>query len=236
MSEQRPLIGLTGRRKMGSDLKEALEPLKGLEADWYYADYARAVLEAGGLPVNLPLDADPSLYVGRLDGVLLTGGTDIGPIRYGAQSESDMFAPEAERDEFELKLLAGAVEQEIPVLGICRGLQMVNVFAGGTLHQDVPAHSRFDLSPDTLTHSIDLAAGSILEELYGSSMEVNSLHHQTVDRVGKGLAVTASTDGSVEGLEHDSLPIVAVQWHPEMLPTRKSDPVFTWLVREAAAI
>ncbi len=236
MSEQRPLIGLTGRRKMGSDLKEALDPLKGLEADWYYADYARAVLEAGGLPVNLPLDADPSLYAGRLDGVLLSGGTDIGPIRYGAQSESDIFAPEGERDEFELKLLAGAVEQEIPVLGICRGLQMVNVFAGGTLHQDVPAHSRFDLPPDTLTHSIDLAAGSILEGLYGSSMEVNSLHHQTVDRVGAGLAVTASADGSVEGLEHDSLPIVAVQWHPEMLPTRKSDPVFTWLIRESAAI
>lgn len=236
MSEQRPMIGLTGRRKLGSDLKEALEPLKGLEADWYYADYARAVLEAGGLPVNLPLDADPSLYVGRLDGILLSGGTDIGPIRYGAESESDVFAPEPERDEFELKLLAGAAEQEIPVLGICRGLQMINVFAGGTLRQDVPEHSKFDLPPDTLTHSIDLVSGSILGELYGRSMQVNSLHHQAVERVGAGLAVTASSDGSVEGLEHQSLPIVAVQWHPEMLPTRKSDPIFTWLVRQAAAI
>lgn len=236
MTEHRPLIGLTGRRKLGSDLKNALGPLKGLEADWFYADYARGVLEAGGLPVNLPLDVDPSLYVGRLDGFLLTGGTDIGPIRYGADSETDMFAPEAERDEFELKLLASATEAHMPVLGICRGLQMINVFAGGTLNQDVPVHSRFELPPDTLTHSVDLVPGSILGELYGSSMEVNSLHHQSVNRVGEGLTVTALADGSVEGLEHDSLPIVAVQWHPEMLPTRKSDPIFKWLIRQAAAI
>jgi putative glutamine amidotransferase len=236
MSQIRPLIGLTGRRKKAGHVIGTPKILADLDGDWFYADYARGVLEAGGLPVHLPLDADPEMFVGRLDGILLSGGADIGPDRYGMAPETEDFPPEPQRDEFELRLLAGAAEEGIPVLGICRGLQMVNVFAGGTLHQHIPEHAKFDLPTATLSHPVEFTEGSTLAGLYGTSLKVNSLHHQTVDRVGDKLKVTASAHDTVEGLEHESLPILAVQWHPEMLPTRKKDPIFSWLVTQAGAV
>lgn len=232
----RPLIGLTGRRKTAGQLVGTPEVLHDLDGDWFYADYARGVLEAGGLPVNLPLDADPSLYLDRLDGILLSGGADIGAEHYGSETGEADDPVEPQRDDFELALFAGARERELPTLGICRGLQLINVGSGGTLHQHVPEHAGFTRPPATLLHDIELRADSVLGGLYGQSHQVNSLHHQTVDAVGDGLRVTASHDGSVEGLEHESLPIVAVQWHPEMLPTRSQDPIFGWLIEAASAI
>lgn len=234
MTRRRPLIGLTGRRKAAGLFRGIPDSLAHLEGDWFYADYARGVLRAGGLPVNLPLDADPALFVDELDGILLSGGADIGPERYGADAETDAYPPEPERDDFELSLLDMAIGRAMPVLGICRGLQMVNVHAGGTLHQHVPEHARYDIPSNSRSHPIDILDGSALGGLYGTSHEVNSLHHQTVDRVGADLQVTA-TDGqhTVEGLEHTSLPIVAVQWHPEMLDTRDTDPLFGWLIDQA---
>lgn len=228
----RPLIGLTGRRKTGAELLGNPEPLHGLDGDWFYADYARGVWEAGGLPVNLPLDIDPAVFAERLDGVLLSGGADIGPGKYGADAETDLYPPEAERDDFELSLLGAAIDRELPVVGICRGLQMINVHAGGTLHQHVPEHAMFD-EPAGHVHAVEFAADSTLADLYGREMQVNSLHHQTVDQLGADLRITASHGDSVEGLEHISLPIVAVQWHPEMLPSRNGDPLFGWLVAHA---
>ena len=102
------------------------------------------------------------------------------------------------------------------------------------MHQHIPEHARYDAAPSSLTDTVQTAAGSTLATLYGSSVAVNSLHHQTVDAVGNDLVVTArSSDGTIEGLEHTMLPIIAVQWHPEMLDTRDSDPAFAWIVREA---
>jgi len=230
----RPLIGLTGRRKSASELVGTPESLHVLDGDWFYADYARGVLDAGGLPVFLPLDADPSLFVDRLDGLLLTGGADIEATRYGAVNGPNDDSPEPVRDEFELSLFKTASAQALPILGICRGLQLVNVASGGTLHQHVPEHAGFTQPPATLLHSIELADDSVLGSIYGAEHQVNSLHHQTVATVGEGLRVTASHDGSVEGIEHESLPIVAVQWHPEMLPTRANDPIFSWLINAAS--
>lgn len=233
MTTRRPLIGLSGRRKTGADVIGTPEVLLGLEADWYYADYARGVYEAGGLPVNLPLDVDPAMFADHLDGILLSGGADVDPANYNTAPATDLFPPEPQRDSFELGLLDAAAANELPVLGICRGLQLINVHNGGTLHQHVPEHSRFDVDPQTLAHDVQFTKGSQLGALYGESLSVNSLHHQTVDVLGDGLVVTASHDGSPEGLEHSTLPIVAVQWHPEMLPTRTQDPVFGWLVEAA---
>ncbi len=231
-----PLIGLTGRRKSASQIVGTPDVLHHLEGDWFYADYARGVLEAGGLPVNLPLDVDPQRYIGRLDGVLLTGGADLDPTLYGQASETDAFPPEPERDAFEVGLFNAAAEAGLPVAGICRGLQMINVACGGSLHQDIPVHAGFDVPPSTLLHSVEMETGTALESLYGKRAEVNSLHHQTVDRLGDSLTVTArADDGTVEGLEHDKLPILAVQWHPEMLPTRSTDPIFQWLVERATS-
>lgn len=230
----RPLIGLTGRRKKAGQLIGTPDVLHDLDGDWYYADYARGVFEAGGLPVNLPLDVDPLLFADRLDGILLSGGADIGASHYGAESGTDDDPVEEGRDAFELSLFSAAAERALPVLGICRGLQLVNVGSGGTLHQHVPAHAGFTQPPATLLHDVEFAPNSVLASLYEPGHQVNSLHHQTVDTLGHGLRMTASHDGSVEGIEHESLPIVAVQWHPEMLPTRANDPVFGWLVSAAS--
>ncbi len=235
MNETRPLIGLTGRRKFARDLVSAPEVLHHLQGDWYYADYAHSVFEAGAIPVNLPQNVPPEMFADHLDGILLTGGADIAPDRYDQEPETDEFPPEPDRDEFELNLLSSATTAGMPVLGICRGLQLINVHAGGSLHQHVPEHAMFEQPPNTLSHTVALEPDCTLSSVYGSSIEVNSLHHQTVDAVGDGLQITARSDDTVEGLEHDTLPIVAVQWHPEMLDTGRTDPIFRWLVDQAAS-
>lgn len=230
----RPLIGLSGRRKKGSDIIGNLESLADVDFEMYYSDYARAVIAAGGMPVHLPIDVDPAEIIERLDGILLSGGADIAPDRYDRAAETDMYPPEVDRDQFELSLLQAATEREVPALGICRGLQMINVHAGGTLHQHVPEHAGFHLPVTQTMHEVTMEADSALGALYGERRAVNSLHHQTVDTVGADLRVTARDDGGmVEGLEHNSLPIVAVQWHPEMMTGAAEDPLFSWLVETA---
>jgi putative glutamine amidotransferase len=227
-----PLIGLPGRRITGGDIGYA-PILAGLELDLYFADYARGVIEAGGIPVHLPLDVDPANVVDRLDGVLLSGGADIHPSRYGAPQDPAVTVVEPQRDEFEFRLLEQALDRELPVLGICRGLQLLNVHLGGTLHQHVAAHSRYDISAASVAHDVQIVDGSTLDGLYGSTHQVNSLHHQVVDRIGDGLRVTAQADdGGIEGVELDDS-VLAVQWHPEMMPDRSTDPIFKWLVERA---
>ncbi|MGF1597660.1 MAG: gamma-glutamyl-gamma-aminobutyrate hydrolase family protein [Acidimicrobiales bacterium] len=228
----KPLIGLPGRRRSGQQI--GFPPaLHLIDVDCYLADYARGILEAGGLPLHLPLDADIDDYLPHLDGVVLTGGADVGPERYGARADGNGDY-EPDRDERELTLLAGARSHLLPVLGICRGLQVVNVAAGGTLHQHVPDHACYDVTPDRRVHRVTMAEGSELHRLFGPGAEVNSLHHQTVDAVGTDLVVTATApDGTVEGIEHVDGAVLAVQWHPEMLTA--SDPVFRWIVERATA-
>lgn len=227
---KRPLIGLPGRRKRIGQIEGFPESLHHLHVDVYFADYARSVYAAGGLPVHLPLDADPAEWVHHLDGLVLTGGADIEPERYGHDNHASDTEPH--RDEVEFALFDTAVADELPVLGICRGLQLINVHRGGTLEQHVPEHSRYDVAPHVETHVLAITPGSVLHSLYGDTAEVNSLHHQTIGEVGDGLVVTAvAEDGTVEGVELTGLPVIAVQWHPEMM--RHDDPAFTWLVDQA---
>ena len=230
----RPLIGLTGGRVRGRDIAGNLDVLGDSQVDIFYADYSQAVIAAGGIPVFLPLDLDPADVIDKLDGLLLTGGDDIEPNRYGADLEPHTHAPEPTRDAHELAFLDCAFSRSLPTLGICRGLQIVNVHAGGTLDQHVPEHAFIHEAGSVEQHDVTIAAGSVLADLYGTSLPVNSLHHQGVDRLGTNLRVTATTDdGGIEGVEHVELPIVAVQWHPEMLATAATDPLFTWLVGQA---
>ena len=234
MVEQKPLIGITGRRRKGEMLRGSLKVMNHLPFDVYWVDYAQGVIAAGGVPVFLPLTLDPAEIIPRLDGLLMSGGADIDPKRYGAEPEPELQSIEPARDEFELKILELVYECELPVAGICRGLQILNVHAGGSLYQDVPPHSVRDKAPSTRVHDITTEKGSILEKLYGEKLEVNSLHHQSIKTLGKHFSASAtSNDGIVEGIEHSQLPIVAVQWHPEMLDTRDSDPIFRWLVSKA---
>lgn len=230
-----PLIGLTGRQRKGDQIQNNLAVLANVDVDLYFSDYSKAIIAAGGIPVHLPLDLAVVPAVDRLDGLLLTGGADIDPGQYGHAAAVDADTPEPARDEFELAVLNRAMERELPALGICRGVQLMNVACGGTLHQHLPEHAKFDRPIDELSHTVQIEQPSVLHELYGSERQVNSLHHQAVDTVGEGLRVSANADdGTIEALEHQTLPMIAVQWHPEMMTTAKSDPIFAWLVGQAA--
>ena len=227
---KRPLIGLPGRRKRIGQIEGFPASLDDLLVDVYFADYARSVLAAGGLPVHLPLDTDPGDWVGVLDGIVLTGGADVEPERYGHANQSSDTEPH--RDEIEFTLLDAAIRGGVPVLGICRGLQVLNVHAGGTLDQHVPEHARYDLTPSARSHAVSIEPGSALHTVYGDEVVVNSLHHQTIDSVGRGLRATAwASDGTIEGLELEGGLVIAVQWHPEMMD--HADPVFGWIVERA---
>jgi len=231
----RPLIGLTGRTKRAGAIEGFPASLADVDVDVYVRDYAQAITDAGGLPVHLPGHVDPVDFAQRLDGIVLSGGADVAPEHYGAPSETDLYPPEPARDRFELELVDVALAGGLPVLGICRGLQVLNVWGGGTLHQHVPEHARYDVGPDETVDEIRIEPGSAVHELYGDRRAVNSLHHQTVDRVAAGWVVTArSPDGTVEALEWPGHDVIAVQWHPEMMPTRAVDPLFRWIVARAA--
>jgi putative glutamine amidotransferase len=183
----------------------------------YYVD---AIVRAGGLPVVLPLVApeDASAFVDRVDGILLTGGVDIDPATYGHEREPETVAPQRSRDEFELALVETLVERNTPTLGICRGLQTINVACGGTLVQHLTDHPRV-LDFEVLAHDVEVVAGSRLASIVGTEpLATNSLHHQGLGRLGDRVRVVGTAHGLVEAIEVEGADrILAVQWHPETL-------------------
>jgi putative glutamine amidotransferase len=210
--------------------------------------YVRAVEAAGGIPVVMPplrLD-EVSDLVARLDGVVLSGGPDLSPAAYDAKPHPDLGATEPALDAFEYALLAEALRHGLPILGICRGAQALNVALGGTLHQHLPevvgnaVSHRQSEDGRKPTHAVEIVAGSLLAELLGSgSIAVNSFHHQAVDRLGKGLRVSArAADGTIEAIEDRSRPfLLAVQWHAETLDgSERRRPLFDGLVAAAAGV
>jgi putative glutamine amidotransferase len=235
----RPLIGITGRRWAASVLGTNVPAaMGGIHFDLHFSDYPRSIALAGGLPVELTRDADVEEMVEHLDGLVLTGGADVDPENYHHEYDENLGVLEPDRDEWEIALLAAARARDLPVLAICRGLQLVNVVFGGTLRQHVEleegaGHPQWDVDGHEATHSVNIVEGTTIARLFSDEIGVNSLHHQVVDAVGEGLIVSAkASDGVVEGLETPDGRIVAVQWHPELL--KKPDPTFVWLVREAS--
>jgi len=208
-----------------------------VEFDLHFADYPKAIAACGGLPVELTRDADVDAVVARLDGLVLTGGADVDPAEYGQAPDPDLGAVEPDRDAWELALLAAAEARELPVLCVCRGVQLLNVAKGGTLRQHVAedegdGHPRFAVDGHDPAHGVDLVDGSLAASLLGTHVEVNSLHHQVIEEVGEGLAVTGrSPDGTAEVLELEGRDVLGVQWHPELLA--RPDPTFAWLVEAA---
>lgn len=231
----RPVIGITGRRKKGHNIDGMIESMYEHDFTVFIDAYWRAIIAAGGLPVGLSLDLPASESAPALDGILLTGGVDVDPARYGQDAHEETNTPEPERDEHELGLMEQAQKLDIPVLCICRGIQVANVFYGGTLIQDVPPHAHFD-KPDGHVHEVDFVEDSVIGSLYGGPTKVNSLHHQALDQVGEGLRVTGTADdGTIEAVEAEDMTLLGVQWHPEMLPSAPTDPVFGWLIEQATA-
>ena len=186
--------------------------------------YVDAVRSGGGLPILLaPGEADVGATLDAVDGLVFAGGGDIAPSRTGGEHETN-YAVDAERDGFEFELLAAALERELPVLAICRGLQLLNIVRGGSLHAHLPdafgdavPHRVAPLDP--VPHRVALEAGAGLGRFFDAGeFEIESWHHQAVDRLGEGLRPSAfAPDGVVEALELEGAPsVLAVQWHPEL--------------------
>jgi putative glutamine amidotransferase len=229
----KPVIGITGRRKFGRELAGSAASIADLELDVHFVTYSHEIIRAGGIPIQLPMELDPADAIAVIDALLISGGADVEPTRYGAPVAAET-SFETQRDAFEFALLAAANEAAIPVLGICRGCQVVNVHAGGTLNQHVPSHARWNDDPTELIDTVTTVPGTLGHQLYGDTRQVNSLHHQTVAAVGAGLVISGTTaDGTVELLEGIDTPVLALQWHPEMMQLDRVDPAFVWLVEQA---
>lgn len=196
--------------------------------------YVAALEAAGATAVLVPPGS--SAEMGEFDGLLLSGGIDLNPELYGQQRHAEADVPDDARDQVEMRLLHQALDQNVPVLAICRGMQLFNVAHGGTLEQhidDVAIHQRYDLAKKEPVHTVEVAGDSRLAAITGAGpVAVNSRHHQAVARLGEGLSVSArAADGVVEAVERPDLKFaVAVQWHPE--DQAANDPVQARLFSE----
>lgn len=189
--------------------------------------YADAVAEAGGLPLVATYGAPVEKLLDLAEGVVITGGAfDIPPSAYGDELRPGCGPLKEERTRFEWALLQGALERGLPVLGVCGGMQLLNVVLGGTLVQDIPTEVAGALSHEQKTpkdepsHEIRIEEGSVLARAVGRAGEarVNSTHHQAVARLGRGLVVSATApDGVIEAIEASTGFVLGVQWHPERL-------------------
>jgi putative glutamine amidotransferase len=183
--------------------------------------YASLLSQAGMVPVLLTPGSSINLLA-RIDGLMLPGGPDIAPWLYGQEPSAHLGAVVPELDTLELEFAHAARSRHLPILGICRGQQLINVALGGTLHQDVAdvAHPQWDEDLSRPAHEIEIITGTHLHRTLGvERADVNSGHHQAVDMIAPPLHPSArSSDGLVEALEAEDLLIMAVQWHPEEMP------------------
>lgn len=218
-----PLVGIPS-----ASLEPA--PTPGAAFYCFNGNYSAALAASGAAPVaiplNLPEDAIWAIFE-RLDGLCLSGGVDVGPTHYGEVPEPGLGRVDAARDDTELKVARWALEKDLPVIGICRGIQLLNVAAGGSLYQDLPsqfseAHVH-DYTPgespwERPTHSVRIADDSALSQILGTrELAINSFHHQAVKQAAPGFrAVAWAEDGVVEGIEDPERRFaLGIQWHPE---------------------
>ena len=233
----RPLIGVTT-----SEVREAERIQQTRESEPKVREmvlgltYLRALEAAGALPMVIPPLPEEAIgtLIDRLDGICLSGGPDLDPDTYGARRHPELGPTELDLDRFELAMARRADAREMPILSICRGTQALNVARGGTLHQHLPdvsaeiAH-RQSTPGDETSHPIEIEPGSRLaaalednEVEVPDALDVNSFHHQAIERLGEGLKVTArAPDGTIEAVEDPSRPfLIGVQWHAETLVHR----------------
>lgn len=245
LNEKKPIIGISGYVEGSANLGNNT--------------YINSVRNAGGVPLVIPVTSDEdqiAAIIGAIDGLIMTGGEDFDPLKwYGEEPLRECGTIVPSRDEFDVKLVRAAVAAGIPVLGICRGHQLLSVAFGGSLYQDIPSqipesyvkHRQSGTTSSYGTHSITIEKGSLLHKQFGvTTIAVNSFHHQSVKAAPKGFKVTAtSADGIVEAMERTSklkeyqdggAVIMGVQFHPEAFAAKGSEPflsIFRYLVNEA---
>jgi len=224
------LIGITATLKQDAD-QVAERPLgRFVRAD---LDYVEGVADAGGIPVVLPPVAGPraaEALLEGMDGLLLSGGSDLDPGYYGEEAVPELGVTLPERDAFEMALLEHALRRQMPILGICRGMQILNVALGGTLYQDLPSQMdhmvllghRQETPKWQPTHEVEVEGDSRVAEILGANeLKVNSYHHQAIKDLASGLvAVAWAPDGVIEAIESSDLAkrwLVGVQWHAEAM-------------------
>lgn len=240
--DQRPIIGICTSNETASWTVWERQP-----AVLVGGAYVRAVEDAGGSPVLLaPTSIPDARLLDVIDGLLLPGGLDIAPAQYGAEVEPGCESTDPERDSFELAMLRAALDRDIPVLGICRGLQLINVALGGSLHQDIEAGAAGgphraalgSLGPES-AHSVEFVDGTVTASIAGApAAEGRSHHHQAIGSLGSGVTVTgkSSDDGVVEAIEVEGRTFaVGVQWHAEATPGDPFIPAFVAAARTSAA-
>ncbi|KXT76920.1 gamma-glutamyl-gamma-aminobutyrate hydrolase family protein [Streptococcus sp. DD12] len=226
----RPVIGITSNEKpVAKDL-----PIIHLSVNRQFADGVKA---AGGLPFYIPL-SDPKEakdYIAQIDKLILSGGQNVDPKRYGEEKTIDSEDYFPERDRWEAALIEEAIRQDKPVLGICRGLQLYNVVTGGSLYQDIAGHK--GQPPFALAHDVVTEPNSQLRQIYGDRQAVNSVHQQSLKKLAPHLAVTAKSadDAIIEGVEsQEGHAFIGVQWHPEFLIDKSGladQALFTYFVQ-----
>ena len=227
-----PVIGITATLREDVD-RVAERPLgRFVRAD---VDYVEGVTDAGGVPVVLPPVVEgraAEALLDGLDGLLLSGGSDLDPAYYGEEAIPELGVTVPERDAFEMALLEKALRRRVPILGICRGMQVLNVALGGTLYQDLPSQMehmvllghRQETPKWQPTHEVEVDEGSKVAEILGTEeLKVNSYHHQAIkDLAGDLVAVACAPDGVVEAVESRDLAhrwLIGVQWHAEAMRT-----------------
>ncbi len=190
-------------------------------------NYAENIKRVGGLPILAVNNDCAEEYADLADGLLLSGGKDVATDLYGQEQKYDFVITDPQRDDLEWKLIKAFIDRKKPIFGICRGIQVLNVYFGGTLYQDIPDQLGGNHAKG-VCHPVTLKKDSILGGLFGESMEINSYHHQALDALGNGLVATAWSDSNghtiVEAIEHESLPIWSVQWHPERMTGPVTNP------------
>lgn len=225
---KKPIIGITSAYEIEDGLRNYHRTTVSI-------DYTKSIIAGGGIPVILPITSDLDVIKEQLellDGLLLAGGADINPSYYGQDFKENMGVISPERDEGEFLILKEFYKTNKPILGICRGHQLINVFLGGTLFQDLKytgkdvLKHRQDFYPELAVHKVKITdRDNMLAKLYGVEVPTNSFHHQSVDKLGKGLTTIATTDdGIVEAFQMKSRDFLyGLQWHPEMMTARGNE-------------
>lgn len=233
----KPVIGIAGNERVMIDHDAH-------HISYTPKNFVSGIQAAGGLPVILPIGRpeDAADHISRIDKLLLAGGHDVTPKNYGSRPHQKLGETNPARDAFELALIKEAVKQQKPILGVCRGMQLLNVAFGGRLIQDLSLRDQETLKHVQLptpfsvpTHFVTLASDFALRSFLPETYEVNSFHHQVVDRLAEGFFIGAQAeDGVIEAIQSLTLPILGVQWHPEL--TRETiqteQQIFDYFVQE----